>query len=163
MWLRKSWSIVQQRQIQPASVLPACRQVSTGKPLQWICLIFLIFPEGALLYEHTVSTFCATIFIYEKSIMVLSVSMYHLLLRLNLMFFAMLTAHKNAKKKILKKKITIPDVDSFKEGRRQVCERQEGDEWKKNESILSLKFRKVILSGTFSHIDHRQTVFMLVI
>lgn len=53
--------------------------------------------------------------------MALSVSMYHLLLKLNLMVFAMLTAHKNAKNNILKKKITIPDVDIFKGGRRQVC------------------------------------------
>lgn len=45
------------------------------------------------------------IFIYEKSIIVLSVSMYHLL-KLKLMFFwggflAMVTAHKDAKKKNL--------------------------------------------------------------
>lgn len=53
------------------------------------------------------------IFIYEKSIMVLSVSMYHPLLKLSLMgfFFAMLTVHKDSKNKVLKKKRTTPDVD----------------------------------------------------
>lgn len=120
------------------------RQLSTGEASQRICLVFLIYPEGARLYEHTVSTFCASCYIYlwEKHNGALCVNVSSSSEAQPdgfFFFFAMLTAHKDSKNKVLKKKRTTPDVDVWKEGEDKHVRGKKETKWVHTDSKIHWK------------------------